>query len=521
LNPDSRGPKRVDETRRRRRTLVWSLIVLASVLLVFSITANWVQTELLDTDEVTATTEEIVTDPDVEEQLSIYLVDQLYANVDVQGQIEAQLPPPAQPLAAPIGAAARTLATDLAERALADPRVQNLVTGAVRGAHGQFVALIEDESEYVSKSGGQVTLEYGNVVADLAARLGVDPATISDIRGIVQSVSQDLREVLGSAQTQIQTVRAGLAAAEEGELSPEAEEALAGFSSQATSLTDAIASVEDKIKGVEDKVPSQLEGRLSDLQELLSGIDGRISAAEQVVAAVLRDPSRPNLEALDARLAPLDEQVTAVLERPVVQTPGQLVVMDSTQLDAVQSLVSALRNLGIVLPLLVLLLYVAAIFLAKGWRSQAMVAVGGGIVIATLVILLALRLLGPEVVSSLASTDAVEPAVNSVWETLSDGLRERGRFIFVIGLAFIAAGLLAGPGRHARTVRGWLAPGLRAHPVAVYAVVASLFLLWLAFIPGITNVGQVLVIVLLAALAVVGVEALRRQTAREFPHTTQ
>jgi hypothetical protein len=149
LNPDSRGPKRVDETRRRRRTLVWSLIVLASVLLVFSITANWVQTELLDTDEVTATTEEIVTDPDVEEQLSIYLVDQLYANVDVQGQIEAQLPPPAQPLAAPIGAAARTLATDLAERALADPRVQNLVTGAVRGAHGQFVALIEDESEYV------------------------------------------------------------------------------------------------------------------------------------------------------------------------------------------------------------------------------------------------------------------------------------------------------------------------------------------------------------------------------------
>jgi hypothetical protein len=43
-----------------------------------------------------------------------------------------------------------------------------------------------------------------------------------------------------------------------------------------------------------------------------------------------------------------------------------------------------------------------------------------------------------------------------------------------------------------------------------------LFLLWLTFIPGINNLGQVLVIVLLAVLAVVGIEVLRRQTAREF-----
>jgi hypothetical protein len=35
--------------------------------------------------------------------------------------------------------------------------------------------------------------------------------------------------------------------------------------------------------------------------------------------------------------------------------------------------------------------------------------------------------------------------------------------------------------------------------------------------PGINNLGQVLVIVALAVLAVVGVEVLRRQTAREFP----
>jgi hypothetical protein len=514
---DDEPRKKDDDPRRRHRAIVWALIALASLLLFFSITANWVQTELLETDEVTATTDEIVTNQDVEEQLSIYLVDQLYAAVDVQGQLEERLPPPAQPLAAPLGAAARGLATDVAERALADPRVQNLVTDAVARAHRQFVALVEDESEYVSKTGGEVVLQYGDLVADLAARLGLDPDTIADIRSIVQSVSQELRERLTAIQAQIQTVRAGLADAQGGQVSTELVQDLTEFQVKATALQKTIADVDKKIKGVEDKVPSQLQDRIADLRGRLANLDERVSELKQLTGAVIKDPTSENIEALDARLAPADDLITAALERPAVQTPGELVVMDSTQLDAVQSIVSALRNLGFVLPLLVLALYVIAIFLAKGWRSQALVAVGSGIVVATLLILMALRLAGTEVVSSLSSTETVEPAVQAVWDTISDGLRERARFILVIGLAFIGAGLLAGPGRHATKVRRWLAPHLRDHPAAAYVVVAALFLLWLAFIPGINNFGQVLTILLLAVLAVVGVEALRRQTAREFP----
>ena len=60
------------------------------------------------------------------------------------------------------------------------------------------------------------------------------------------------------------------------------------------------------------------------------------------------------------------------------------------------------------------------------------------------------------------------------------------------------------------------APFLRDHPVGSYAIVAGVFLLWLSFIPGIQSIGQVLVIILLAALASFGVATLRRQTAQEF-----
>jgi hypothetical protein len=168
---------------------------------------------------------------------------------------------------------------------------------------------------------------------------------------------------------------------------------------------------------------------------------------------------------------------------------------------------------------LALFLYLGAIYLAKGWRRETLIAAGGGILGAALIILLTRRLLGSAVTDSVASSDAVKPAITAVWNIISAGLRQRALFVLVIGLAFIVGGLLAGPGRHEVAVRRFLAPYLRDRPVVVYAVLALLFLLWLSFIPTINNLGQVLVILILAALAVVGVEILRRQTAREFPHT--
>jgi hypothetical protein len=495
---------------------VWPLIVLASVVLVFSLIANWVQTEALDTNQVKDTTDQILADQDVQQALATFTADQLYANVDVQGQIQKELPAPAQPLAVPVAAATRQLATNAAERALASPQVQNLVSTAIAGAQKQFVSLIENKGAYVSTTGGTVTLDYGSVVADLAGRLGVNPATISQIQGVVQEYSADLRQGLTNAQTQIESARATLSQAKAGKLSPQLQQDLQTLNTDATKLKQTISTLEQKIKGVQGKVPAQLQGRLSDLDGRLSDLDGRLSALEQRTAAVLKNPDQANVSKLDASLRQLEARVTTLLNRQAVQTPGQLVLMKSSQLEGLQKLVSLLRNLGFVLPLLALLLYLGALYLAKGWRREALIAVGGGIVVATIFILLLRRLIGNGV-DSVAASETVKPAITSVWDILSAGLRQRALFVLAIGVAFIGGGALAGPGRREVAVRRFLAPYLRDHPVAVYAVVAVLFLLWLSFIPGINNLGQVLVIAALAALAVVGIEILRRQTAREFP----
>ena len=86
-------------------------------------------------------------------------------------------------------------------------------------------------------------------------------------------------------------------------------------------------------------------------------------------------------------------------------------------------------------------------------------------------------------------------------------------------MLFILAGMLAGPGRAGTKVREWLAPALRDHIALVYTAVAVLFLMRLALMPT-PQAGNIIPQIVLAVLAVLGIEALRRQTATEFPEKT-
>ena len=287
----------------------------------------------------------------------------------------------------------------------------------------------------------------------------------------------------------------------------------------AAALQATVASLEQKITGIQPKAPAQLQSRLSDLQGRLAQLDKRLTGLQRQVTAVLKDPSQANIIKLDPTLASLQSRVTNLLNRQAVQHPGELVVMKSSQLSGLQDLVSALRNLGFVLPLLALVLYLAALYLAKGWRRRG---VDGG------------RGRDP---GGHAARPAGEAPARQRGHRLGGELRcgqtghhrrlghhfrraaRAGAVRTRDRAGFHRWGALAGPGRHEVAVRRFLAPYLRDRPVVVYAVLAFVFLLWLAFLPTINNVGQVLVIVILAVLAVVGIEILRRQTAREFPPT--
>src|SRR6187200_2008726 len=275
--------------KRSHRAIVWSLIVLASLLLVVSMTANWVQKTALDTNEVTDMTDQIVADDDVQEALSIYLVDQLYATVDVKAEIENALPSQAKALAAPVAAASRQLALDVSEKALASPRFQSLISAAIRVSHHQFAKLIRERDKYISTNGKDVTLDYGSVLAELATRLGVPPDTITEIQGIVRKASTELKEGLTKAQSQIKTVRAELSKIQGGTLDPQTRETLQTLNQTAADLQTKLSDLDKTVQTAQDKAPSQLQDRLGKFDARLSGLDQRLGTLDKRTAAVLED----------------------------------------------------------------------------------------------------------------------------------------------------------------------------------------------------------------------------------------
>jgi hypothetical protein len=159
--------------RGERRWLVRTIIGVATVLAVLGIFAIWANRQMLNPDNWANTSTKLLENAAVREATSNYLVEQLYANVDVAGELKARLPPQLQPLAGPVAGALRNLATEAAQRALANARVQAIWKSANRAADQTFVTIVNGGTGAVNVNGGEVTLNLSSVVADVTNRLGL------------------------------------------------------------------------------------------------------------------------------------------------------------------------------------------------------------------------------------------------------------------------------------------------------------------------------------------------------------
>src|SRR5947208_16416955 len=119
------------------------LLGLATLLTVLAIFALWVNRQALDTADWTQTSTRLLQDGRIRSALSTYLVDQLYANVDVAGELRSLAPKDLRPLAGPAAGALRELPGQAAAHPSQLPRVQDAWRQANRLAHRQFAALVE------------------------------------------------------------------------------------------------------------------------------------------------------------------------------------------------------------------------------------------------------------------------------------------------------------------------------------------------------------------------------------------
>ena len=159
-------------SRARRRT-VKALVVLGSILAFLSVLAIWVERQALNTNDWVETSGRLIQNEKIRSAVGDYLVDQLYANVDIEKELEGILPGETKQLAGPVSGGLRQVAGSGAEEVLKSSTAQELWKDANRAAHEQLLAVLENKKEAVSTANGEVTLNLGGLVTNLADQVGI------------------------------------------------------------------------------------------------------------------------------------------------------------------------------------------------------------------------------------------------------------------------------------------------------------------------------------------------------------
>jgi hypothetical protein len=373
----SAGPAKIS---RRRLIGIDVLIVVTTVLAVVGMLAVWANRLLLNPDNWSNTSTQLLQNPDIRDATSNYVVDQVYANVNVTQLLRSGLPPQLQPLAGPASGALRNAAVKGVDLALQRPLIQNLWARANRRASQAFVTIVNGGRGPVGIQSGTVTLDLSSIIDNVAARLGLP---------------------------------AGLGA----------------------------------------KLP-------------------------------------PNV--------------------------GQLTIIKSNQLKAVQDIGSAVKGLALWLTILVPILFVLAVVLARYHRRRTLMTVGFAILIAGILGIAGRHILDSAVTNSLVKDASMRPAVSATVLIGTALLAEIAIAFILVGAAVIVAAWFAGPAHIAVAGRRAIAPFMRDQPVGTYGIAVAIMILIFIWQP-IPATGTPFGIVAFLVLALLGTALLRRQVMAEFP----
>jgi hypothetical protein len=195
----------------RRRT-VKGLIVLGSLLAFLSVFAIWSERQALDTNEWVNTSGHLIRNQTIRAALGEYMVEQLYENVDVEKKFEEILPKQAKELelASPAATGLRQVAPALLEKVLETGTAQSLWETANRTAHEQLLAVLENKKEAVDTANGEVKLNLGSLLTNLAGQVGLGKSLAEELPPDAGQITILKSEQLKTAQDIVVAIK-GLA----------------------------------------------------------------------------------------------------------------------------------------------------------------------------------------------------------------------------------------------------------------------------------------------------------------------
>ncbi|MBN9623767.1 MAG: hypothetical protein J0H06_12580, partial [Actinobacteria bacterium] len=163
------------------RKLSLAFVIVGTLLAVLAIFSIWANRQALNTDNWVHTSNRLLANKKVEERLSAYLANELFAQVDVKEELEKQLPSQLKVLAGPAAGGLQEVAPKVAERLLASAQVQALWSDANRAAHETLIKLLDGGSGAISSEGGEVSLDLNEVLTEVGAKLGVDESIVEKL----------------------------------------------------------------------------------------------------------------------------------------------------------------------------------------------------------------------------------------------------------------------------------------------------------------------------------------------------
>ncbi|HEY7380485.1 MAG TPA: SHOCT domain-containing protein [Gaiella sp.] len=277
------------------------------------------------------------------------------------------------------------------------------------------------------------------------------------------------------------------------------------------------------ITGALRPVAERLAGEILDRPRFQEVWVTALGAAQQQVVKVLDDKARfletsQGVVVVDLRplLVELSKELPVVpdLESKLPPDTGVIRLFEAEQLDTAQKATRLLRFVADWIWVLALAAWVAAIWIARDRRKEVR-AIALGFVVVGLILLVVRRVAGRYLVDQLSTSASDENAVRQTWDILTRLLADAAWAAVGLGVIALVGVWLFGPARRGTIVRGWLAPYLR-RPELAFGGAAFVYLLLLLWGP-ISYVRKPTTVLVFAVLAALGVEALRRKAARDFP----
>jgi hypothetical protein len=194
---------------RGRLYIARLLVVLATLLAVVAALAGYLRWQALDEDTFADTTEELIANDRIRDQIGETVVEELFANVDVTAALEERLPADQQALAAPLAGGLREFADRTVQRLLDRPRAQELLEASLVTTHEQLLAVLDDETTTIRTEDGAVILDLQPLVIQVGERVAIVGRVaerLPDDTGRVEIMEADQLETAQDATQLFKTV---------------------------------------------------------------------------------------------------------------------------------------------------------------------------------------------------------------------------------------------------------------------------------------------------------------------------